>query len=315
MEKIIHLKTINPTELFGVGDSNLKLIESVIPAKIIIRDDKIKINGDDVDVAIVHEILLEMMETLNDKGSISIRDIKNLITLIKSDKNDLKNINGFKQDIIIHYGKKGGIFPKTKGQEDYLRLIQDNDIVFSIGPAGTGKTFLAVAFAIAALENNEVDRIILCRPAVEAGESLGFLPGDLKDKVDPYLAPLYDSLRLMISDSQMKQYIEQKKIEVVPLAYMRGRTLDNSYMILDEAQNTTPIQMKMFLTRLGIGSRAIVTGDVTQIDLKKDAYSGLVQAEKILNNVEGIGFVYLKITDIVRHQLVMKIINAYEIKN
>ncbi len=315
MEKIIHLKTINPTELFGIGDSNLKLIESVIPAKIIIRDDKIKINGDDVDVAIVHEILLEMMETLNDKGSISIRDIKNLITLIKSDKNDLKNINGFKQDIIIHYGKKGGIFPKTKGQEDYLRLIQDNDIVFSIGPAGTGKTFLAVAFAIAALENNEVDRIILCRPAVEAGESLGFLPGDLKDKVDPYLAPLYDSLRLMISDSQMKQYIEQKKIEVVPLAYMRGRTLDNSYMILDEAQNTTPIQMKMFLTRLGIGSRAIVTGDVTQIDLKKDAYSGLVQAEKILNNVEGIGFVYLKITDIVRHQLVMKIINAYEIKN
>tara|TARA_B100000003_G_scaffold194609_1_gene196013 strand:- start:2088 stop:3035 length:948 start_codon:yes stop_codon:yes gene_type:complete len=315
MEKIIHLKTINPTELFGVGDSNLKLIESVIPAKIIIRDDKIKINGDDVDVAIVHEVLLEMMETLNDKGSISIRDIKNLITLIKSDKNDLKNINGFKQDIIIHYGKKGGIFPKTKGQEDYLRLIQDNDIVFSIGPAGTGKTFLAVAFAIAALENNEVDRIILCRPAVEAGESLGFLPGDLKDKVDPYLAPLYDSLRLMISDSQMKQYIEQKKIEVVPLAYMRGRTLDNSYMILDEAQNTTPIQMKMFLTRLGIGSRAIVTGDVTQIDLKKDAYSGLVQAEKILNNVEGIGFVYLKSTDIVRHQLVMKIINAYEIKN
>ena len=315
MEKIIHLKTINPTELFGVGDSNLKLIESVIPAKIIIRDDKIKINGDDVDVAIVHEVLLEMMETLNDKGSISIRDIKNLITLIKSNKNDLKNINGFKQDIIIHYGKKGGIFPKTKGQEDYLRLIQDNDIVFSIGPAGTGKTFLAVAFAIAALENNEVDRIILCRPAVEAGESLGFLPGDLKDKVDPYLAPLYDSLRLMISDSQMKQYIEQKKIEVVPLAYMRGRTLDNSYMILDEAQNTTPIQMKMFLTRLGIGSRAIVTGDVTQIDLKKDAYSGLVQAEKILNNVEGIGFVYLNSTDIVRHQLVMKIINAYEIKN
>ena len=214
MEKIIHLKTINPTELFGVGDSNLKLIESVIPAKIIIRDDKIKINGDDVDVAIVHEILLEMMETLNDKGSISIRDIKNLITLIKSDKNDLKNINGFKQDIIIHYGKKGGIFPKTKGQEDYLRLIQDNDIVFSIGPAGTGKTFLAVAFAIAALENNEVDRIILCRPAVEAGESLGFLPGDLKDKVDPYLAPLYDSLRLMISDSQMKQYIEQKKLKL-----------------------------------------------------------------------------------------------------
>ena len=315
MEKIIHLKTINPTELFGIGDSNLKLIESVIPAKIIIRDDKIKINGDDVDVAIVHEVLLEMMETLNDKGSISIRDIKNLITLIKSDKNDFKNINGFKQDIIIHYGKKGGIFPKTKGQEDYLRLIQDNDIVFSIGPAGTGKTFLAVAFAIAALENNEVDRIILCRPAVEAGESLGFLPGDLKDKVDPYLAPLYDSLRLMISDSQMKQYIEQKKIEVVPLAYMRGRTLDNSYMILDEAQNTTRIQMKMFLTRLGIGSRAIVTGDVTQIDLKKDAYSGLVQAEKILNNVEGIGFVYLKSADIVRHQLVMKIINAYQIKN
>ena len=314
MEKVIPLKTIDPTALFGVGDSNLKLIESVIPTKIIVRGEMIKINGDEIDVNLVHELLLEMMETLNGKGSISTRDIQNLIALIRSEKKDNKNKNGFEPDIVIHYGKKGGIFPKTEGQEEYLRLIQDNDIVFSIGPAGTGKTFLAVAFAISALENNEVDRIILCRPAVEAGESLGFLPGDLKDKVDPYLAPLYDSLRSMISDSQMKQLLENKKIEVVPLAYMRGRTLDNAYMILDEAQNTTPIQMKMFLTRLGIGSRAIVTGDVTQIDLKKDSDSGLIQAEKILNNVEGIGFVFLKSTDIVRHHLVMKIINAYELK-
>jgi phosphate starvation-inducible PhoH-like protein len=186
------------------------------------------------------------------------------------------------------------------------------DVVFSIGPAGTGKTFIAVAFAVAALENHEVDRIILCRPAVEAGESLGFLPGDLKEKVDPYLAPLYDSLRTLFAENKLSQLLEQKTIEVVPLAYMRGRTLDSAYMILDEAQNATVMQMKMFLTRLGIGSRAIITGDVTQIDLQRRSDSGLVQVAGILKDVEGIGFVMLDQNDVVRHPLVMKIIQAYD---
>ena len=185
-------------------------------------------------------------------------------------------------------------------------------MVFSIGPAGTGKTFIAVAFAVAALENHEVDRIILCRPAVEAGESLGFLPGDLKEKVDPYLAPLYDSLRTLFAENKLSQLLERKTIEVVPLAYMRGRTLDSAYMILDEAQNATVMQMKMFLTGLGIGSRAIITGDVTQIDLQRRSDSGLVQVAGILKDVEGIGFVMLDQNDVVRHPLVMKIIQAYD---
>ena len=213
---------------------------------------------------------------------------------------------------MIHYGKKGAIVPKTKGQEAYVKTVRKNDVVFSIGPAGTGKTFLSVALAVAALENHEVDRIILCRPAVEAGESLGFLPGDLKEKVDPYLAPLYDSLRRMLPENKLTKLFEQKTIEVIPLAYMRGRTLDSAYMILDEAQNATVMQMKMFLTRLGIGSRAIVTGDITQIDLQRRTDSGLVQVSNILNNVEGIGFVILDCNDVVRHSLVMKIIQAYD---
>tara|TARA_B110000196_G_C21118796_1_gene652000 strand:- start:457 stop:1071 length:615 start_codon:yes stop_codon:yes gene_type:complete len=193
-----------------------------------------------------------------------------------------------------------------------MRTVQKNDVAFCIGPAGTGKTFLAVVFAIAALEQHQVDRIILSRPAVEAGESLGFLPGDLKDKVDPYLAPLYDSLRMVFTESKLNQLLEQKIIEVVPLAYMRGRTMDSAYMILDEAQNATVMQMKMFLTRLGIRSKAIITGDVTQIDLQKRSDSGLVQVASILQDVEGIGFTLLDKTDVVRHPLVMKIIQAYD---
>ena len=202
--------------------------------------------------------------------------------------------------------------PKTTGQVRYADLVMKNDIVFSVGPAGTGKTFLAVAFAVAALESHEADRIVLCRPAVEAGESLGFLPGDLKEKVDPYLAPLYDALNYMLPQNKMRTLLENKTIEVVPLAYMRGRTLDNAFMILDEAQNAAVMQMKMFLTRLGNGSRAIVTGDVTQIDLKKRTDSGLVQVVQILQNVEGIGFVTLDEADVVRHPLVRKIILAYD---
>ena len=311
MEKVIELKTLEPIALLGVADTHIKLIEAAIPATIIARGETIKIRGENPDVENIHQILHEMMETLSGKGSLTVRDVQNLIALVTSEN---ENSNGEIRvpEIVIHYGNKGAIVPKTKGQEAYVKTVQKNDVVFSIGPAGTGKTFLAVALAVAALENHEVDRIILCRPAVEAGESLGFLPGDLNEKVDPYLAPLYDSLRRMLPENKLTKLLEQKTIEVIPLAYMRGRTLDSAYMILDEAQNATVMQMKMFLTRLGIGSRAIVTGDITQIDLQRRIDSGLVQVSNILKNVEGIGFATLDCNDVVRHSLVMKIIQAYD---
>lgn len=311
MEKVIELKTLEPIALLGVADTHIKLIEAAIPATIIARGETIKIRGENPDVENIHQILHEMMETLSGKGSLTVRDVQNLIALVTSGN---ENSNGEIRvpEIVIHYGNKGAIVPKTKGQEAYVKIVQKNDVVFSIGPAGTGKTFLAVALAVAALENHEVDRIILCRPAVEAGESLGFLPGDLNEKVDPYLAPLYDSLRRMLPENKLTKLLEQKTIEVIPLAYMRGRTLDSAYMILDEAQNATVMQMKMFLTRLGIGSRAIVTGDITQIDLQRRIDSGLVQVSNILKNVEGIGFATLDCNDVVRHSLVMKIIQAYD---
>jgi len=311
MEKVIELKTLEPIALLGVADTHIKLIEAAIPATIISRGETIKIRGENPDVEHIHQILHEMMETLSEKGSLTVRDVQNLIALITSDN---ENSNGEIRvpEIVIHYGNKGAIVPKTKGQEAYVKIVRKNDVVFCIGPAGTGKTFLAVALAVAALENHEVDRIILCRPAVEAGESLGFLPGDLHEKVDPYLAPLYDSLRRMLPENKLIKLLEKKTIEVIPLAYMRGRTLDSAYMILDEAQNATVMQMKMFLTRLGIGSRAIVTGDITQIDLQRRTDSGLVQVSNILKNVEGIGFATLDCNDVVRHSLVMKIIQAYD---
>ena len=311
MEKVIELKTTEPTALLGVGDSHIKLIENAIAAKIIIRGETIKIQGDDIVVSQAQEVLHEMMQTLSGKGGLTVRDVQKLITLVKSDVKE-KHDYSTALDHVIYYGKKGAISAKTDGQNKYVEVVKNNDVVFSIGPAGTGKTFLSVAFAVSALENHEVDRIILCRPAVEAGESLGFLPGDLKDKVDPYLAPLYDSLHILYAENQLAQLLERKVIEVVPLAYMRGRTLDSAYMILDEAQNASVLQMKMFLTRLGIGSRAIITGDITQIDLKNRSDSGLLQASELLKNVPGIGIVKLDKKDVVRHPLVMKIIDAYD---
>ena len=311
MEKILELKTIEPTALLGVGDSHIKLIEKAIPATIIVRGEEIKIQGDQQAILQVQEILHEMMQTFTGKGSLTVKDVQKLITLIKANVNGMDKTNTVPEHV-IHYGRKGAISAKTEGQNRYVEMVNNNDVVFSIGPAGTGKTFLSVAFAVAALESHRVDRIILCRPAVEAGESLGFLPGDLKDKVDPYLAPLYDSLHILYAENQLAQLLERKVIEVVPLAYMRGRTLDSAYMILDEAQNATVLQMKMFLTRLGIGSKAIITGDVTQIDLQNRSDSGLLQASELLNNVQGIGIVNLGKKDVVRHPLVMKIIEAYD---
>ena len=311
MEKVIEIKTIDPTSLLGIGDANIKLIEQSIPAKIIARGEQIKLQGKESDVLRASEILLEMMQTLSSRGDLNKKDVQQLIALSNSNTNQSFDTNQI-SDSIIYFGKNGSVSPKTEGQHRYVKMVKNNDVVFSIGPAGTGKTYLSVAFALAALDANEVDRIILCRPAVEAGESLGFLPGDLKEKVDPYLAPLYDSLHTLYSESKLSQLLKNKIIEVVPLAYMRGRTLDSAYMILDEAQNATPLQMKMFLTRLGVGSRSIITGDITQIDLQNPKESGLLQASEILSGVEGIGFVRLDEKDVVRHPLVMKIIKAYD---
>ncbi|MEL1232720.1 MAG: PhoH family protein [Candidatus Neomarinimicrobiota bacterium] len=311
MEKVIEIKTIDPTALLGIGDANIKLIEQSIPVKIIARGEQIKLQGEESDVLRASEILLEMMQTLSSRGDLNKKDVQQLIALSNSNTNQSFDTNQI-SDSIIYFGKNGSVSPKTEGQHRYVKMVKNNDVVFSIGPAGTGKTYLSVAFALAALDANEVDRIILCRPAVEAGESLGFLPGDLKEKVDPYLAPLYDSLQTLYSESKLSQLLKNKTIEVVPLAYMRGRTLNSAYMILDEAQNATPLQMKMFLTRLGVGSRSIITGDITQVDLQNPKESGLLQASEILSGVEGIGFVRLDEKDVVRHPLVMKIIKAYD---
>ncbi len=310
MEKIIELKSIELSDILGIGDGNIKLIESTVPVSITARGDLLTIKGNKSDINNATAILGEMRGTLSSKGSLLSEDVNNLIRLYKSGGFDLKNNLDIKN--VIYYGRKGAIGPRTKGQSVYLNSVVNNDIVFGIGPAGTGKTFLSMAFALSSLEKNEVDRIILCRPAVEAGENLGFLPGDLKEKVDPYLSPLYDALDAMLPKNKLKIFIEHKKIEIVPLAYMRGRTLDNAFMILDEAQNSTVMQMKMFLTRLGIGSKAIINGDVTQIDLDGNKHSGLIQATKILKNVSGIGFTYFNDSDIVRHPLVKKIIGAYD---
>tara|TARA_S200000501_G_scaffold378718_1_gene443047 strand:+ start:22291 stop:23250 length:960 start_codon:yes stop_codon:yes gene_type:complete len=311
MEKILKLKTSNIVALLGVGDSNLKLIEKAYLVKLVVRGNIIKINGEQSAVEKAKEVLHEMLTTLGSRGDLTKNDVQKLISLIKSPS--LTNSENLLDDEdVIFYGNRGSITSKTDGQKKYAKLLGENDVVFSIGPAGTGKTFLAVAFAIAALKNHEVDQIVLCRPAVEAGESLGFLPGDLMEKVDPYFAPLYDALGFMLSEKDLRYLLNDNIIEIIPLAYMRGRTLDNAFMILDEAQNATIMQMKMFLTRLGNHSKAIVTGDITQIDLQRRKSSGLVQVVDILKNVEGIGFATLKDKDVVRHPLVRKIIHAYD---
>ena len=311
LEKIIDVKSLDLVSILGVADCNLKLIQSQIPISIIARGHKIKLIGNKINIDLVNQILNAMIETLNSKGGLEKSDVKNLISMVKV-KDNYENKQQINSHYIICYAKKGSVTPKTDGQIRYCKTVSNNDVVFCNGPAGTGKTFLAVCFAISALEHNLIDKIVLCRPAVEAGESLGFLPGDLKDKVDPYLAPLYDALNILYDEKKLIKLLETKIIEIVPLAYMRGRTLDNSFMILDEAQNSTITQMKMFLTRLGVGSKSIITGDVTQIDLQSKKESGLIQVAKVLKNIKGIGFVNLNQNDVVRHPLVKKIIEAYD---
>jgi len=300
---------VEPLLLLGVNDSNLKVLMHNYDANILVRGNTIQVSGSQSDVDQIQNVVTEMVYTLEKKGSLDEQDVDTLVRLEKSGKMDHRETG---LDSVILFTKSDVIKPRTQGQERYWKHAKENDIVFAVGPAGTGKTYMAVAIAVAAFKNREVSKIVLCRPAVEAGESLGFLPGDLKEKVDPYLTPLYDALYEMLPVDKLRALMEQKIIEIVPLAYMRGRTLNNAFVILDEAQNTTTLQMKMFLTRLGVNSRAIITGDVTQIDLPEHQESGLIQCQEILSGVDGIKFVYLTPQDVVRHRLVKDIIQAYE---
>ena len=311
MKKTIALKGVDLQTLLGVADGHVRLLNDTFSTEILVRGNEIKLDGQKGDVELVHEIIHEMIQTLSRKGSLTKKNVHQLIKVIQSDNGHMEDV----PDDVIHYGRKGAIIPRTTGQKKYVQVVNGNDIVFSVGPAGTGKTFIAVAFAIAALENHDIDRIILCRPAVEAGESLGFLPGDLKEKVDPYLTPLYDALNEMMPGNKLKPLLNKNIIEIIPLAYMRGRTLNNAFLILDEAQNSTPLQMKMFLTRLGVNSKAIITGDITQIDLPRRSDSGLIDVLKVLKGVDGIGLAELNENDVVRHKLVRDIIKAYDKAN
>ena len=301
-------ESIDRSELFGSLDRNLKDIEAMYRVFIVQRDDQIIIRGDKAGEAA--EILNEMIETLNRGEGLDEQKVGYITDLNREGISYSKQ--NVSRDVICFTHEGRPIRPKTMGQKNYVDAIRKKDIVFGIGPAGTGKTYLAVAMAVNAFKNREVKRIILARPAVEAGESLGFLPGDLQEKVEPYLRPLYDALYDVMGRENALRLKEKETIEVVPLAYMRGRTLDNSFIILDEAQNTTPEQMKMFLTRMGFDSKVVVTGDITQIDLPRDKKSGLVECRKILNDVNEISFCQLKEVDVVRHQLVKKVIAAYE---
>ena len=296
-------------ELFGNFDENVKLIEDALSIDVILREGNIVLMGEEENVDSALKLMNELHQAVANGKTLDKQNISySLSLLLEGSEEKIKELEG--TIVITQKGKS--IQPKTLGQKEYIKLIQNNDITFGIGPAGTGKTYLAVAMAVKAFKKDEVSRIILTRPAVEAGESLGFLPGDLKDKVDPYLRPLYDALFDMIGPDKFNKYLERGTIEVAPLAFMRGRTLDNAFIILDEAQNTTPEQMKMFLTRLGFGSKAVVTGDTTQTDLPDKKKSGLVQATRILKDIPGIGSITLSDRDVVRHELVQRIIRAYD---
>lgn len=296
--------------LFGELDENIKIIEEKLNIKIALKQDKITIVGDEVSVTMGEELIEELLKIIKVQKRLSKQELNYTIQLVLEGKGE--RVKDLLNDVICITSSGKSIKPKTLGQKRYVDSIKNNDLVFGIGPAGTGKTYLAMAMAVNAFKNKEVNRIILTRPAVEAGESLGFLPGDLKDKVDPYLRPIYDALFDILGFDTYLRLMERGLIEVAPLAYMRGRTLDSAYIILDEAQNTTNEQMKMFLTRMGFGSKAIITGDITQIDLSKGQVSGLVTASKVLAQVKGIGICNLTKYDIVRHPLIQRIIEAYE---
>ncbi len=309
-QRIISLpEEIDLADFFGDFDANLKLLEKGLGVSVTTRDNQIKLSGEENNIEKAGEVINLLMQILLKGEAIDEQKILYAISMAEDGADDLKLLG---DDCIAINSKGCPIKTKTLGQKKYVDAIDENTVVFGIGPAGTGKTYLAVAKAVTALKSKKVSRIILTRPAVEAGEKLGFLPGDLQNKVDPYLRPLYDGMYEMLGGEGFARYQERGMIEVAPLAYMRGRTLDNAFIILDEAQNTTPEQMKMFLTRIGFGSQAVVTGDITQIDLPDGKKSGLKIAQKVLSGIEGIEFSILTEKDVVRHPLVQKIIKAYE---
>lgn len=292
----------------GVGDKNLKALENLFESKLTVRGDELIVDGSSKELVYVNKIIQECILTFNRKGFLTQEDIGTIAKLKNSSKPTLDE----NSEEAILYTKSKIIKPKTENQKIYLNTIKNSDLVFAVGPAGTGKTYLAVAMAVAALKNREIERIILTRPAVEAGESLGFLPGDFEEKIAPYLHPLYDALAEMLTSEVLKKYIDQKTVEVIPLAYMRGRTINNAFIILDEAQNTTSAQMKMFLTRLGVNSKVIVTGDLSQSDLPRHHTSGLLEVSKILKGIKGIDFIQFVKEDVIRHRLVKDIVEAYD---
>jgi len=311
--KTISVNLENPNEaiaLLGNSDTNLTIIEQELHVSIVTRGGTVSVSGPPEAVELVNSIISNLLYVIRKGINISGRDVMYAIQM--SRKGTLEYFKDIYEEEIAKNAKGKSIRVKTLGQQQYLMAMKKHDLVFGIGPAGTGKTYLAVVMAVNALKNGNVKRIILTRPAVEAGESLGFLPGDLKEKVDPYLRPLYDSLHDILGTEHTQRLIERGTIEIAPLAYMRGRTLDDAFVILDEAQNTTQAQMKMFLTRLGFGSKMVITGDQTQVDLPKGVKSGLITAESILSNVKGISIVHLEQSDVVRHPLVGRIIQAYD---
>ena len=296
--------------LFGVFDENIGVLEDETGAHISAEEHGIRITGEQEGANIARIVIEKMLDMQRRGEKINRSRIRYAVDLAKEGNADM--IEKIMGDVIAITNKGRQIKCKTLGQKRYVQALKEFELVFGIGPAGTGKTYLAVAMAVQAFKNKEVDRIILTRPAVEAGEKLGFLPGDLQNKVDPYLRPLYDALFDMLGAENFQKYVERQQIEVAPLAYMRGRTLDDSFIILDEAQNTTPEQMKMFLTRIGFGSKCVVTGDVSQIDLPKGATSGLIDAERVLKRVKGLAFTHFTSADVVRHPLVARIVDAYD---
>jgi len=311
MKKTIKLNGVDPMIFAGANDENMKIILNNFESNIVLRGNHLYLDGKKNEIEKIELLINDIIYTISNKGYVDTSDLQ---TLINANINNNSVLNIQSSDDVILHTHSGMISAQTSGQKKYYKAVLNNDIVFAIGPAGTGKTYQAVACAVAALKNKEIEKIIITRPVVEAGERLGFLPGDLKDKVDPYLTPLYDALNKMLQREKMKKYLDSKIIEIAPLAYMRGRTLHNSFMILDEAQNSTPMQMKMFLTRLGVTSKAIITGDVTQTDLEKNIVSGLLDAAKVLKKIKGISFIELTEKDVVRHKLVKDIIKAYSKK-
>ncbi|MEP6706228.1 MAG: PhoH family protein [Pyrinomonadaceae bacterium] len=299
--------------LFGVHDQNIKYLESLLDVRINARGQNLTVDGDPKDVKTVERILEDFGQLFTEGKHFTDRELREAFTQIAEDR--AYSLRDYFTKARFNPAGKKQVAPKSANQRHYIEAIQEKDVVFAVGVAGTGKTYLAVAMAVQALMQKQVNRIVLARPAVEAGEKLGFLPGDLQDKVDPYLRPLYDALFDLIDYERVTRLLEKRIIEVAPLAFMRGRTLADAFIILDEAQNTTSEQMKMFLTRIGFGSKAVITGDVTQIDLPTGKRSGLVEAERVLANIEGIEFVYFDEKDVVRHQLVQMIIKAYDMQS